>query len=186
VLARVDKLGESLALMQQDLKQCEEKELDSLWTEDPTWAWSLHMYIAALLDRMGRAEESRSVYRKGIALGRDLFGDTHPQAQDGWRVGTMRLGLRIQQHWASEALRTCIRQMNGQFALGQSVHRFDLEEIDWARLRWNLEAWDGHSVGAAFDFGVSNGGLSDLWNARIRLLVSTAFHAASLAPDSNR
>lgn len=166
VLARLGKLEEALAMRRENFEHYKQLDTDNAWHSNPNW--HLHMYIAALLDRLGRTDESRSEFLKGIAVGRQLFGDKHFQTQEVWRNGTMRVGLRVQQSWTSEALRTQVRQVVENLLLANPSANFDLDEIDWAALQWSIESCDASPDAGGFDSNVPNvrnGGLKELWNA---------------------
>ncbi len=121
----------------------------------------LEGYIMQLLDDLRRSEECQAQARKAVETARRMLGDRHPMTHDIWRHGAMRLGLRVQQPWPSEGLRTQVRQMLDEALITHPTTTFDLDEVRWSSLRWTLARYSGGEPNG--EAGIVEGGLNDLW-----------------------
>ncbi len=155
LLAQVGKREESLALCVGVTAERTDRDPNSPWIA------YLEGYVMALLDDLGRFDEARAQALRAVETGRRILRDRHVITQGHWRHGAMRLGLRVQQPWASEGLRTHVRQILDEALIEHPTTTFDLDEVRWSSLRWTLTRYSGGEPHSEAD--ILEGGLNDLW-----------------------
>jgi tetratricopeptide (TPR) repeat protein len=136
VLRRENQPEEALELYQDAVDHSHAHPTGDTAVVGDSWAFA---NLANLQSRTGRYDDAARNWRKAIAILRHANGDSDGAAQAYWRDVVMRLGLGIQERWASDVVRTHVGQAVWDFLTSHPTTTFSGDEMDWSRLRFRLD-----------------------------------------------